>query len=386
MSAAKKRVMVVMALASLDGSRSYGGVDTACQTHLQGLIDHGGQHDYIVVGFNPANDARNDGEAIKLAHNVTLRWFNLGHRFGEGQLTPKVIRHELTVRKIARQYKPDVVHSHSPQWFIWRRGGARKMLTLHSYQDIGRTSFGVLSDYLHHRLIQPRSISNSDIITTVSREIQGLIENAGRAPVEYIPNSVDPSFGREPRTPPPSDRIRLLLVANVTPEKKVCDALKIVSSLRQSVPNIELLIAGRQNSESLYYKLLMDYIANSGVAGHVRFLGCLNRDELQRWIKLAHVGLSLSECESFGLAPLELLQAGLPLVATQVGVFDWHQKDFSERGVRIIRPGDVDGAVKAVAGLIARGDYAADERSAAYLKETFAIEPIMRRYVELYAS
>lgn len=382
----RRRVMVIMALSSFDGSRSYGGVDSVCQSHLEGLRRFGGDHDYIVVAFNPANDTADNGAPIKLSETVTVHCFDLGGRFSLKTLAPKFIRHELVVRAMVKRYAPDVVHSHAPQWYIRKLGRAKKILTLHTYKSLAKTRVNAISDYIHLKVIQPLSIFSCDAIATVSKDIRDILKQECATPVQYIPNAVAPQFAAGGRRAPDGDRIRLLCISNIEQRKRISDALDVVMELRKTFPNIELLVAGRSDGGSEYYQSLLSFVAEHELEDNVRFLGNTPQEQLIGYLQTAHIGLFMSESETFGLAPLEILMAGVPLVTTQVAVFDWHREAFAERRVTLIQPGDVGGAVRAISERIKNADYCADERAVAFINEQFSLEAIMKCYVELYSS
>jgi polysaccharide biosynthesis protein VpsD len=385
-SSRKKRVMVIMALSSFDGSRSYGGVDSVCQSHLEGLLRFGGDHDYRVVAFNPANDTAENGAPIKLSETVTVHLFNLGGRLSLKAPAPKFIRHELVVREMVKRYAPDVVHSHAAQWYIRKWSPAKKIITLHTYKGLAKTRVNAISDYIHLEMIQPHSIFSCDAIATVSEDIRSLLQKECATPVHYIPNPVAPQFAADDRQSPGVDRIRLLCVSNIEQRKRIADALEVVRELKKTVPEIQLLVAGRSDGGSAYYQALLSFVAEHKLEENVQFLGNLSQQQLRGYLQTSHIGLFMSESETFGLAPLEILMAGVPLITTQVAVFDWHRDAFAERGVTLIQPGDVMGAVRAISERITKGDYRADERAVAFIKEQFSLEAIMKRYVELYSS
>lgn len=383
--AAKKRVMILMALSSLDGARSYGGVDSVCQSHLKGLLQYGGDHDYIIVGFNPANDGDDEGEIHKLSENVTLYWHNVGRRSGRRQILPKLVRHELLIQRYARRFVPEVVHSHTPQWYIRKFPGSRKILSLHSYQQIAMKRVGPVSDFVHLRIVQPQSIISSDVLTTVSEEIEKLVQARFQKPVAYIGNAVDTDFDCNRRINSPDSKIRLMQIGNIEPRKGVLDALRVVNALRPQFSNIELWLAGRFNKDDDYYRTLVRYIQENELHDAVRFLGLVGREELISKTSQVHIGLFLSHSETFGLAPLEMLLAGVPMVTTQVGVFEQHRREFAGQGVMLIKPGDVAHAARVVSDMICRNNFFAHKQTSDFIKNLFSLEAITTRYIRLYS-
>ena len=68
----RTKILILMELSALEPDiRSFGGVDSVCQMHLEGLRRHGDPEvDYVILGFNPANDLASNGEVHALAPNI----------------------------------------------------------------------------------------------------------------------------------------------------------------------------------------------------------------------------------------------------------------------------------------------------------------------------
>ena len=87
-----------------------------------------------------------------------------------------------------------------------------------------------------------------------------------------------------------------------------------------------------------------------------------------------------------GLAPLEMITAGIPVVTTEVGVFRWHKEPLQARGAETVQPGDVELATRRIADRIARKDFAARSDLRAYLTEAFSLPSYIERNETSYAE
>ena len=115
--------------------------------------------------------------------------------------------------------------------------------------------------------------------------------------------------------------INIFLSGAIIPRKRVMDALDVVEIVRHKYPSIHLKIAGNFGGSEAYNNSIMERVRSECLSKHVTLLGSIGIDRILKEISRSHVALFMSECETFGLSPLECLAAGLPLVTTEVGSF-----------------------------------------------------------------
>jgi glycosyltransferase-like protein len=113
----------------------------------------------------------------------------------------------------------------------------------------------------------------------------------------------------------------VLAVGGIEPRKGTLDLLDAVALLRRSHPGVRLVIAG---GETLFdyrdYRAAFDRRhAESGV--DVEVLGLVPHDTLPALVAEADVFAFPSTSEGFGLAAMEALAAGVPVVARDLPVF-----------------------------------------------------------------
>ena len=164
------------------------------------------------------------------------------------------------------------------------------------------------------------SINQSDGITAVSENLRDETYKtfAIEKEIEVIYNFVDVSrFTRKPIDAfkkviaPDGERI-LMHASNFRKIKRVQDVVKIFHEVHQYLPS-KLLFVGdgpeRQMAEELSRSL--------GVCDDVRFVG--KQDQMEDILAIADLFLLTSDYESFGLAALEAMAAGVPVVSTNAG-------------------------------------------------------------------
>jgi N-acetyl-alpha-D-glucosaminyl L-malate synthase BshA len=164
------------------------------------------------------------------------------------------------------------------------------------------------------------SINQSDAITAVSKN---LCEETYRSfkiekPIEVIYNFVDVErFSRKPidafkKVIAPNGERVLLHASNFRKIKRVQDVVKIFYEVNKEIPS-KLLFVGdgpeRGTAEDLSRRL--------GVYDEIRFVG--KQEQMEDILAIADLFLLTSEYESFGLAALEAMAAGVPVVSTNAG-------------------------------------------------------------------
>src|SRR3954469_16633930 len=164
------------------------------------------------------------------------------------------------------------------------------------------------------------SINQSDAITAVSQNLRDETFKTFKIEknIEVIHNFVDVQrFSRKPidafkKVIAPNGERVLLHASNFRRIKRVQDVVKIFHAVSKQIP-CKLLFVGdgpeRGGAEDLSRQL--------GVCDDVRFVG--KQEQMEDILAIADLFLLTSEYESFGLAALEAMAAGVPVVSTNAG-------------------------------------------------------------------
>ena len=118
-----------------------------------------------------------------------------------------------------------------------------------------------------------------------------------------------------------------------------------------------------------------------GIADRVRFLGKL--DDIVPLLSIADLMLMPSNVESFGLAALEAMACGVPVVATLAGGFP----EFIIQGVHgyLLAPGDIDGMTEKALLLLTDHDHWIECSEACVLQaKQFETASLVEQYEEYY--
>lgn len=165
------------------------------------------------------------------------------------------------------------------------------------------------------------SLAKSDAITAVSEYLKGETVDRFHIParaVEVIPNFVDPRVYDRDKYPCRRSAFlqtgeKLLIhVSNFRPVKRVRDVIRIFDRIQREVPSRLLLVGdGPERADAAAEA---DQL---GLQDRVIFLG--KQDTVAELLTCADLFLLPSSSESFGLAALEAMASGTPVVATDVG-------------------------------------------------------------------
>jgi L-malate glycosyltransferase len=199
----------------------------------------------------------------------------------------------------------------------------RVVTTLHGTDVTGIVGDAALTAVTRHAVLR------SDAVTTPSVWLRHVaianLSLPATTPVEVVPNFVDPEEFHPGDDHPDLRRLFptlawdgpvrpavLLHASNFRPVKRVGDAVAALAQVLRTRP-AALILVGDGPERSGVEKLA----ASLGVSGQVAFLG----EQLQMGRHFAQADLFVlpSEQESFGLAALEALASGVPVVATNVG-------------------------------------------------------------------
>lgn len=180
------------------------------------------------------------------------------------------------------------------------------------------------------------SIEQSDYITVVSHSLKNkTIEEFNiKKPIEVLPNFVDtdkfiptPIETEREKFATPKEKI-LMHISNFRPNKRIKDVILIFNRIRTYIP-AKLLMIGDGPEKHSAQKLAKELKINKDII----FLG--KQEEIEDFLPLADLFLLPSEEESFGLAALEAMSCGVPVIATLTGglpeVIDSGKTGFLER-------------------------------------------------------
>lgn len=210
------------------------------------------------------------------------------------------------IRKVLRDYAPDVVHAHTVR--------ALPMIKL----ALGKSPV-VLTHHNTKLPFSPRLFPFFDRMTdtyvAIGSDVEKILQQYVAKPIVRIPNAAGRSFAQgKPRRAPGSPQ-SILSVGAISEQKNyplliaVAKALK-ASEWLQPMPTFQIA-GGGENLEAMRAK-----VREHGLAEHVEFLG--ERSDVPALMQASDLYLNVSLYEGMPLTLLEAMASGLPIVATDV--------------------------------------------------------------------
>ncbi len=179
------------------------------------------------------------------------------------------------------------------------------------------------------RIIEKTVILKSDNIVTISQYTKNRLQHLYALPEEKI-EIIYPGVDTHKFTPTDSQQKNLLrtelgiensnfvlfTARNLVPRMGLDDLIIAFSSLANKKSNLKLFIAGGGFLE----KDLMIISSRLNLESKIKFLGGLAEDELVKYYQSADLFILPTRfLEGFGIATIEALACGLPVLATPVG-------------------------------------------------------------------
>lgn len=292
--------------------------------------------------------------------------------------------------QVARSERLDVIHAHYAIPHATAAYLARQMLAVLPDARVPRvittlhgTDITLLGADRSYSETVRFGIEQSDGVTAVSESLKrDTIRELGvQSAIRVIPNFIDCDLNQ--RLPVPEIRARfapsgeklLIHVSNFRRVKRVTAVVEIFARVRQSVDSRLLMVGDGPDLDDA------SRLARAlGLSDSVHFLG--EQDRVVPLLSAADVFLLPSTQESFGLAALEAMACGLPVVASRTGGIPEVVRDGV--GGFLHLPHDLDGMAASATRLLT--DPALHARASASARRIAAEEYSDDRIVPVYEN
>jgi glycosyltransferase involved in cell wall biosynthesis len=305
------------------------GVTVSVDALARGLGARG--HEVLVLAPRPATGSRPhpvgtpgpDPEIAWLASYQVPRFVPPAYRMAWPNPWSRALRR-------ARDWKPDVVHAHSP--FVTgllarnlaKATGAPLVFTHHTrFADYGHylgplagPGSALTDAYL--RRFWARCAAVVAPSSDLAEEIRGRLPEDGRDRVHVVPTGIDVDGIRaltpmdaRPEAGWPADAVVIATLGRLAPEKSVGAVLDAASVAFERGSSARLLVIGGGPSEGQLRRRATDF------GGRVHLTGALPRLEALARLRGADLFVFASRTETQGLVLAEALAAGLPAVAVE---------------------------------------------------------------------
>lgn len=290
---------------------------------------------------------------------------------------------------VVRYYKLDILHVHYAIPHASAAYMAKQILATHGINlpfitTLHGTDITLLGKDTSFEPVITFAINQSDAITAVSESLKEdtLKYFKVNRNIAVIPNFICPddylhsaSDNQKKEYAPNGEKI-LMHISNFRKVKRVGDAVKVFNLVRKKMP-AKLILIG-------------DGPERSNIENECRHLECCNdviymgkvRDT-EKILPVADLFLLTSETESFGLAALEAMAAGVPVISTNTGgIPEVNRHGFSGM---LSDVGDIENmAMNAIAILSDKNTHKQFCQNAYEQAKKFSIDNILPLYEKLY--
>lgn len=308
-----------------------GGVDAGGQNvHVAALARAIAQEGHVVVVYTRRDDP-DLPRRVAFAPNVVVEHIDAGPpRFvSKDELFAYMDEFADELRRAWKRWNPDVIHSH-----FWMSGYAALRATAGLGIPVGHTFHALGCVRRRHQGakdkspperddVEPQIVRFADrLIATCSDEIFELRRlGADHERISLVPCGVDLDLFT-PKGPAERRRAgyrRIVVVSRLVERKGIDNAIEALAH----VPQTELIVAGGPPRLELHRdpeaRRLMAIADRAGVRDRVVFRGRVSREQVPCLLRSADALVSTPWYEPFGIAPVEAMACGLPVVAAAVG-------------------------------------------------------------------
>jgi len=345
------------------GEKDTGGMSV----YVRELARELGRRSIQVDIFTRSYNGRKD-RIVTLFENVRLIHLNAGNG---GPLSKIALyayldkfKHALEVFKGNQGIHYDVIHSHYwlsgclGQW-AQERWGRPHMVMFHTLGAI-KNNAGVGEREPDLRIITEKQLVQraQRILVPTERESENLIGYYGARPekIGVVPCGVNLKLFRPVDKATARRRLGLdhqeslvLYVGRLDPVKGLGRLLEAMTFL-QHHQGLRLFVIGGDGHQDPESKELKSRARKLGIADTVTFAGRIEQKHLPPYYSAADVLVVPSYYESFGLAGLESLACGTPVITTPVGAVDGYVRD-GETG-RVVTPATPRSLAESIGSII----------------------------------
>jgi L-malate glycosyltransferase len=355
-----------MRILQICSAREIGGGERHLADLANALAERG--HD-VFAALSPASPLRSLLSSLPPANVVELPMRNSLN-----------LATAMKLSQLARARDIEIVHAHIARDYplaalATGRSKARLVLTRHVLFPLNRI----------HRLTLRRT---SRVIAVSQAVAESLYSQSifDRQKVVKIHNGIDlAKFAQVEARRASQQKLRVGTVGHIAPIKGLDDFVRAAALVIQNHPDLEFIIAGEDKSASGENRLALESLMSElGLNENVKLIGWV--DDMPEFLSTLDVFVSSARSEPFGLAIVEAMAAGVPVVAT---ASEGAREIIDDRqSGRLVPIGDVASLAKTIDELM--NDESQRQRLAqnakAVAREKFSLERMIEKTEKVYES
>lgn len=244
-----------------------------------------------------------------------IKWYNASVPVGPIWIIHKLITKRIVIalykKTFKNEQKPDLLHAHfasSYAYFLGKEYGIPYVITEHS----SGINCDVLSEDVKSSIT--KYYKGAERVLAVSHALSKRIECHTGVKSLVVPNIVDVSlFSLVERVG--HQGFRMATTSNLISLKRTINILKVLPEIISMNKNIHLDIIG----DGELKQELMNFVNDNKLDDFVTFHGLLSRQQIAKVYEKADCFVLPSITETFGVAYVEAMAVGLPVIATRCG-------------------------------------------------------------------
>lgn len=236
-------------------------------------------------------------------------------------LMDEIKRYASVAGIIAKKYSFDVIHVHDWMTFlagISAKRKSKKPLIVHVHS----TEFDRAGDHANETIFEVEKLGfdQADKIITVSNWTKQIVVSRYGIPegkIEVVHNGVLPKDQPDEFEFPEIGSHFVTFLGRVTHQKGPAFFVEAAQKVLQEFPDAHFIVAGAGD----LLPQIIERVASLNMSTRFHFTGFLSGDQVDRIWSLTDVYVMPSVSEPFGIAPLEAIQGGVPVIlSNQSGV------------------------------------------------------------------
>lgn len=226
---------------------------------------------------------------------------------------------------MVKLHKIEVLHVHYAIPHAYAGYMAKKMLAeeniyIPMVTTLHGTDITLVGNHPYYKPAVTFSINNSDVVTSVSQSLKDdtLLLFDIKKEIHVVPNFIDIPKKIDPLIDCQRDMMAdknekiITHVSNLREVKRVKDVIEVFDRIQKKIP-AKLIIVGEGPEREPCERLC----AKKGIEDKVLFMG--NSHEVDKILCFTDLFILPSEKESFGLAALEAMASGVPVISSNTG-------------------------------------------------------------------
>jgi glycosyltransferase involved in cell wall biosynthesis len=273
----------------------YGGAETLLMSYIPLLKEH--EHTVVVLS-GPNVYGKTNYEYIELNHKPVMG----------------LVHARNALKRVIRERKIDIVHSHSFWTNIISRLATPKNIKLFNHYHFA--DYGTMKEKksVKRMIVMDRVIKRKGLVRiAVSEYVAGMLRDTfSNAMVKVIPNFIECDSFVKKKIDLTFGELKIVAVGNCNLEKNYDYLLRVFSLLKDEPVTIDIMGGGT----------LLEHYRNEVERlnlNKVKFCGM--ESSISKKLPNYDLFLSTSFSESFGMAVLEAICAGLPLMLSDIPAY-----------------------------------------------------------------